>query len=525
MNPADAVRRAGLILALAVLLALALGIAPAGAGEAVAGLTLQPCRLKGVEHDARCGVLKRPLDPSVPAGMAIDLHVAVLPAVARNKKPDPVFFFAGGPGQSAIDLAPSVQGLLGRFLNRRDIVLIDQRGTGRSAPLKCEAEPADQSLAQANDPVRQATRLRACRDRLATLPHGDLRRYTTSIAMADAEAVRVALGAGPINVVGGSYGTRAVLEYLRLYPASVRRAVIDGVAPPDMVLPLSFSTDAQAAFDALLGACERDARCSGLYPRLRSDWQALLASLPREVRVAHPLTGHQEVLTLTRDQLTGLVRLPLYAPVLASALPYAVTEARAGRFTALVGLTTALGGGRGLELAMGMHFSVVCAEDLPRLGLATDRPGPDFGDAMARLYRDACAGWPVGAVASAFYTVPPTPAPTLVLSGGADPVTPPRHGDRVTRALGANARHLVVPESGHGTLALGCMRDVVFRFVDAPDGLAALAGLTAGATCGRAVPRPPAFAPVTPRASDLNPSPAPSRSSLGLPAAPAGALR
>lgn len=523
MKPVVAIRRAALILAAAGLLALE--GAPAWADEPAAGLVLQPCRLKGVEHDARCGVLKRPLDPAVPAGTSIDLHVAVLPAVARNKKPDPVFFFAGGPGQSAIDLAASVQRLLGRFLNRRDIVLIDQRGTGRSAPLKCEAEPAGESLMQANDPVRQAERLRACRDRLATLPHGDLRRYTTTVAMADAEAVRVALGAGPINVVGGSYGTRAVLEYLRLYPGSVRRAVIDGVAPPDMVLPLSFSTDAQAAFDALLGGCERDARCAGLYPRLRSDWQALLASLPREVRVAHPLTGHEEVLTLNRDQLTGLVRLPLYAPVLASALPHAVTEARAGRFTPLIGLTTALGGGRGLELAMGMHFSVVCAEDMPRLGLATDRPGPDFGDAMARLYRDACAGWPVGEVSPAFYTVPATPVPTLVLSGGADPVTPPRHGDRVTRALGANARHLVVPESGHGTLALGCMRDVVFRFIDAADGPAALAGLAADADCGRALPRPPAFAPVTPRAGDRPPPPAPSRTALDVLAVSAGAQK
>lgn len=493
---------------------------PADAAPADA-LTLTPCRLKGVEHEARCGVLKRPLNPAEPGGRQIDLHVAVLPAVARNKKPDPLFFFAGGPGQSAIELAGTVARLQGRFLNRRDIVLIDQRGTGRSAPLKCADSDPTVPLAQSNDPAWMANLLRGCREALQALPHGDLRQYTTPIAMADAEAVRQALGLGPVNIVGGSYGTRAVLEFMRQFPGSVRRAVIDGVAPPDMALPVAFSTDGQAAWDALLGDCERDARCAGQYPRLRADWQALLASLPRTVTVAHPLTGREESLTLTRDLLTGLVRVPLYVPALASALPHALTEARAGRFTPLLGLGTAVGGPRGMGLAMGMHYSVVCAEDLPRLSQSADKPGVDFSDAVARSYISACEGWPRGSLSEAFYKVPVTPVPTLVLSGGADPVTPPRHGDRVTRALGPQARHLVVPQAGHGTLALGCMREVVYRFIDTDEPAAALAGLAKDADCGRQVPRPPAFIPVAPRALPVSsPSPA-----LARPAALMGAPR
>ena len=480
----------------------------AAAQSGASQLSLKPCRLKGVEHEARCGVLKRPLDPAAPGGRQIDLHVAVLPAVARHKKPDAVFFFAGGPGQSAIELAGTVARMMGRFLNRRDIVLIDQRGTGRSAPLVCEPEAPGRPLSEAHDMAKAAEQLRACRDALKALPHGDLRQYTTTVAMADAEAVRQALGLGPVNVVGGSYGTRAVLEYLRQFPGSVRRAVIDGVAPPDMALPVAFSADAQAAMDALLGDCERDARCAGQYPRLRQDWQALLASPPREVVVTHPLTGQEERLTLGRDLISSLVRLPLYGPNLASALPHAITEAHAGRFTPLLGLTTALGGPRGLQLAMGMHFSVICAEDVPRLSASADQPSPDFGDVVLRQYRAACEGWPRGEVPPAFYTVPATPAPTLVLSGGVDPVTPPRHGERVTRALGPQARHLVVPQAGHGTLPLGCMRDVVYRFVDQEDPAAALAGLKADASCGQSVPRPPVFVPVQPRSGRTTP-PAP----------------
>lgn len=483
------------------LAAAALGLsalAAAAQGNDPPGVSLKPCRLKGVEHEARCGVLKRPLDPVQPAGTQIDLHFAVLPAVARNKKPDPVFFFAGGPGQSAIELAGPLSNLLARFLNRRDVVLIDQRGTGRSAPLVCESESRSQPLRESTDPARQATQLQRCREALQKLPYGDLRQFTTPIAMADAEAVRRALGVQQVNVLGGSYGTRAVLEYMRQFPQSVRRAVIDGVAPPDMALPASFSPDAQAAFDALLADCQAQPACAQRYPALREQWQALLASLPREVSVPHPVTGEMEKFTLTRDMLASMMRLPLYAPALASAVPYAISEAHQGRFTALVGVTTALmSGSRAIDLAMGMHFSVVCAEDMPRLATSTDRPGADFGEATLAMYRSACEGWPRGSLPPAFYTLPPAPAPTLVMSGAIDPVTPPRHGARVAQALGPRARHVVVPNAGHGTMSLGCLRDVVFRFVDNEDGAAALDAVTGEAACASRVPRPPAYQPAT----------------------------
>ena len=459
------------------------------------GAALRPCRLAGVEHEALCGTVLRPLDPAAPAGPRIDVHFAVLPALARNKKPDPVFFFAGGPGQGAIGLAGPLSRQMARLLNRRDVVLIDQRGTGRSAPLQCEPEAPTRPLREALDPDRQRVELERCRAALEQLPHGDLRQYTTTIAMADAEAVRQALGAERINLVGGSYGTRAALEYLRQFPQAVRRVVLDGVAPPDMALPASFSTDNQAALDALLAACGADAACQARHPQLRALWTTLLQGLPRTVTVAHPVTGRDETLTLTREMVLGLVRAPLYVPVLASALPHAVAEAAQGRYAALLGLASAMGTARDseLRLAAGMHFSVVCAEDLPRLAGSSDRPGADFGASFADLYLKTCAHWPRGAVPDGFYRMPAAPAPVLVLSGGIDPVTPPRHGERAVQALGPKARHVVVPHAGHGVMGLGCMRDVVFRFVDAASDDEAL---KVDAGCAQGIPRPPAFAPV-----------------------------
>ncbi len=483
------------LLLLPLLVATAIAL-PADAADARPGL--QPCRLQGVETSVWCGSLQRPLDPAQPQGTQIAIHYAVLPALARNRKPDPVLFFAGGPGQSAMELAGPVSRMLSRLLNRRDVVLVDQRGTGRSAPLLCDEPAPTAALAEATDTARAVRRLQMCQAKLQKLPHGDLRHYGTWVAMQDVEAVRVALGAKQVNVMGGSYGTRAALEYMRQFPQAVRRAVIDGVAPPDMVLMASFSTDNQAALDAVFAACAAEPACRQRHPTLRADWQALLAGLPRMATVMHPFTGRPERIEVTRPWLLGLVRAPLYVPALAAALPLAIAEATQGRYEPLAGLASATGGPRGMRLAEGMHFSVVCSEDLPRLAQAADPPGADFSDTLASLYRQVCAGWPPGSVPPAFYGVPAAAAATLVLSGGADPVTPPRHGERVAKALGAKARHVVVPQAGHGVMALGCMRDVLFRFIDADSDDAAL---KVDADCARQVPRPPAFAAIATEAA------------------------
>lgn len=481
-----------LFFVIAVAIAAALHAGSARAAETRPGL--KPCRLQGLENDAWCGVLKRPLDPAQPQGTQVDIHYALIPALARNRKPDPVLFFAGGPGQSAMDLAGPVSRMLARLSNRRDLVLIDQRGTGRSAPLLCEETPPTAPLAEVLDGPRQTEKLRACRARLQSLPHGDLRHYATWIAMQDADAVRAALGAAKVNLIGGSYGTRAALEYLRQFPQNVRRVIIDGVAPPDMVLPASFSTDNQAALDAVFAACENEPACRTRHPSLRSDWRALAAGLPREVNVTHPATSEPQRVRLTHDGLMSLVRGPLYAPVLASGLPQALADAARGRFEGLVGLAGALGGGRLGRISEGMHFSVVCAEDFPRLDRASDAPGADFGGAFATQYREVCKEWPRGEVPAAFYTMPAAQVPVLLLSGGADPVTPPRHGERAARALGAKARHVVVPQAGHGVMAIGCLRDALFRFIDAESDEEA-SKVDAG--CAAAIPRPPAFRPIT----------------------------
>ena len=468
-------------------LVVAFALLAGAAASRAASLPLHACRLAGLEHDAQCGVLKRPLDPARPDGTQIDLHVVVIPALARQKLPDPIFFFAGGPGQSAIELAGVIEHLTSRLGARRDLVLIDQRGTGHSAPLKCDTPAAEEALARAFDRSRAIAALDDCRVALQKLPWGDLRFYTTTIAMADTDAVREALGADRINLLGVSYGTRASLEYMRAYPTHVRRVMIDGVAPPDMVLPDTDDVDADAALAALFRDCAAEKACAQAHPVLDRTWQRLLASLPKPIDFVGPITGEMRHATLTREALHALVRPGLYSPTVGAVLPYAIDQAAAGHFEPLLAFSFS-----GLDLADGEHFSVICAEDAPRMAPAN---GSSSDEGARAMYRDACAHWPRGDVPAAFYTIPRSAAPVLLLSGGIDPVTPPRHAERVAKALGPNARSVVVANNGHNVTGIACMRDAVFHFINAATDAEAQAVDT---SCAAKVPRPLAFQPPLP---------------------------
>lgn len=471
-------------------LGLLLGtIWPAAGWANTAEGSLQNCWVAGLKRMALCGQVSRSLDPAQPEGQRIDINYVVVPASARQKRPDPLFFIAGGPGQSAIALIGRVQPLFARLNYFRDIVYVDQRGTGKSAPLECDT--ADRlTVAQGLDPEAGVARARKCLVQLQKLPYGDLRHYTTPVAMADLDAVRVALGYGQINLLGASYGTRAALEYLRQFPQAVRRMVLDGVAPPDMVLPDALPVASAAALSALFRDCSVASSCNARHPMLAQRWERLLASLPRRVEVIDPANGQLIAFTLTRDLLATLVRGPLYSPALASGLPFAIEEALAGRFTPIVGLANPAAPQGRLGIALGMHLSVVCAEDLPR---SQNAPAQSlFAESIAAPYRRLCPDWPKGELPDAYYTIGPSQSPVLLLSGGLDPATPTLHGDRVTRALGAKARHLVVANAGHGLMGLGCASELIFQFLDAPTDAQAL---KVDAQCLSRIPRPPVFDP------------------------------
>jgi pimeloyl-ACP methyl ester carboxylesterase len=463
------------------------------AGGAAAAPT-EPCRLKGIDREIQCGKLSVAEDPGRPDGRRIEVHFAVVPALARVRASEPIFVFAGGPGQSARQAAGQVQPLFARLNARRDIVYVDQRGTGASNPLACESTPKPAaSLAETLDAERLSARTRECLRRLGS--GSDLRQYATWIAVRDIDAVRAALGHEQINLWGASYGTRAALEYLRQFPQRVRSVVLDGVAPADMALPASFAVDAQASLERLIAACEADAACNGRYPQLGAAIDRLLARASGDglnATVAHPLTGRPESLRLEAMTFASVLRLPLYSPPLAALLPYALAEAGRDNLTPLLAVAASLSGSVAENFAEGMHFAVVCAEDLPRVDAAARAAAiaTRFGSNFLRLYDEACRSVPTGGVPAGFYRLTDADVPVLILSGGADPATPPRHGERVAKGL-KRATHVVAPQLAHGVSMHGCAPELIAGFIRAagPDGL--------DLDCLARLPAPKFFAPPT----------------------------
>jgi pimeloyl-ACP methyl ester carboxylesterase len=427
---------------------------------------LTPCKGDNAPVDAYCGTLSVFENRQTRQGRRIDLNIVVLPALSNDPKPDPLFFLAGGPGQGAAQMAKPLRELFRQILTDRDIVLVDQRGTGKSNPLDC-LDPDDSLKAlQASDEVA-IERLKAC----MTGYDADLRLYTTTIAMDDLDDVRAHLGYETINIYGGSYGTRAGLVYMRQHGDRVRAAVLDGVAPTNMRLPLFFARDMQRAFDLLIADCEKDAACSQAYPNLGARARALVQRLdqtPPLVPIVHPRTGERGEFRMTPRLLTNIFAAALYQPLAASLIPALVERAEQNDFQGVLALAGLNDGGEP-NMSIGMQLSVICSEDAPRVTAddwTTHTEGTMFGPYVMRVQQEGCAMWPRGTVDASFYEPVRSSIPTLILSGEIDPVTPPIWGEEVAKTL-TNARHIVIPGTGHTAGGTGCGRRLIKAFVDA----------------------------------------------------------
>ena len=501
-NPASHASKAVLAAALAAILALGVlaGCSdaenPFAKGDVSKLTVLKPCRVKGVENEIKCGVLNVLENREVP-GRKIGLNIVVLPATARVKEPDPIFLFAGGPGQAAASLAPQAMMLLGSLNSKRDVVLIDQRGTGKSNGLVCKmpntTDPSMANLSRAarDEKMQQVTI--ECRDALAK--NADLTQYTTTIAMADYDEVRQALGYNKINLWGASYGTRSSMEYLRRYPDHVRSVVIDGVAPPSMALPLDFARDAGAAYEKVLAACEVELNCNKNFPVLKKEVDAILANLaksPQKAMLANPSTGIKSEIEVTRDDVLIAIFSTLYVPEMAATLPAALKKAASGDYAMLLTLSGALSDMADDQVTFGMRMSVMCTEDLPRIkpaDLERESNRPPFNRLFIDEFAKACALWPKGRMAADFDQAVQSDKPVLILSGGLDPVTPPVHGEEVKKSL-SNAVHFIAPNVGHGVSHKGCAPKIVKKFIES----ASVAGLDG--ECLKNLPRPLFYEPM-----------------------------
>ncbi len=440
------------------------GHAPAAAPS----LAFADCRLEnpaGVGAvAARCGRFTVPEDPDAPDGRKIELQVAVVPALNRRAQPDPLFVLAGGPGQAATDFYAAYSSAFASIGRDRDIVLVDQRGTGRSAPLNCEY-PEDPEVSGVDAEQLKAT-TRACLLELT----GDPRFYTTSVAVRDLEAVRVALGAARINLYGVSYGTRVAQHYLRRFPTSVRTLILDGAVPPEVILGPDMALDAQRALDAIFQRCTEDPACDARFPGLPAAFTALIERLGEPVTLTfpHPSTGQPATVEFGVPHLAGVVRLLSYSDSSAALLPLLIDAGTANNLAPLAAQYLLLEQTIESQFAYGMHNAVVCTEDVPLLDPAKiDRAALDatYLGAIPLDGLDAiCSAWPAGVLDADLHAPLTSDAPVLVLSGGNDPITPARYGEQVLKQF-PRGQHVVVEGYGHGQLASPCIPGLLARFL------------------------------------------------------------
>ncbi len=451
------------------LLAIALlALAGAAAGQPLA---LEECRISAgpgfPSIKARCATMPRPLNPEDPDSPEIGIRVAVVPALNLNPEPDPVVPIAGGPGQGSVEFYLQARSAFEELRRNRDILLVDQRGTGESARMDCDID--DQAILFETDYSLDDTAafIDECLD---NLPH-DPRFFTTSVAVTDLDAIREALGYDQLNLYGVSYGSRVAQHFARRFPASTRTVTIDGVVPPQIALGPEIATESQKAVDSILARCAHDQKCSEAFPDIQATFDRVVAGLrsaPVEVSVPHPNTGRTETFTLGPGQFAGAVRLLVYNHNTMALLPLFIHEAGLGNYGPIASqfLLTAIA--LSDTLALGMHNSVMCTEDIPFLDPTTiDYDGiaaSYMGSFQVETLEAMCKRWPAGPIDPEFKVPLDSDLPFLLLSGDADPITPPRYAEMAAVDLDF-ATHLVGEHQGHGLITIGCTGKVVADFV------------------------------------------------------------
>ena len=434
-------------------------------------LTLTACELPqphtGLSSAAWCAPFEVPENRDDPHSRKISLNLAVIRSAAQLPAKDMVVLLAGGPGQAATESWPSVANALDPLLAHRNVLLLDQRGTGHSNPLSCKGpEQAATDEKVGFDP--EALRAETARCLQQVTSRADPRYYTTTIAVQDLEDVRRALGSPRFDLVGVSYGTRVAQQYAMHYPDAIRSLVLDGVVPNPLVLGEDFAQNLDAALKLQFARCTAQPACKA---RFGDPYQTLyqlrdaLRANPHKVSFRDPQSYQSVQRVLSEDSLASVVRMFAYTPITAALLPLSIDAAAHGDVGPLLGQAKLLQGDLVDSMDGGMQSSVICSEDADLL-----RPRPQdedtiLGTRMITALQAVCTVWPRGTRPADFHQPLRSATPALLLSGQYDPVTPPAYGEAVLKGL-ADARHLVLKGQGHNVMGAGCAPRLVKKFIE-----------------------------------------------------------
>jgi pimeloyl-ACP methyl ester carboxylesterase len=380
-------------------------------------------------------------------------------AVKLGGTKPPIFVLAGGPGQASSELVALIDAAFGPSNQYHDLYFVDRRATGKSNPWQCGLDETVVSDEQISAAVQD------CFEK----SHWPLAQLNSNTSIDDLEALRVIIGAETVNLWGGSWGTRFALLYAQRYPASVNRMVLDGVAP--VSLPVLITAEAaQGAWDELVLLCHSNSECLQRFPNPTEQLNSLLASVGEGISISvfDAAKGQQVEQSLTRSQLAQIIRGLLYMPEVSGQLFYVLEQAQKGSWQPLVSL--AAGQNAAAEsMYLGLTFSVLCAEELPRVSAAdfNAEAGKGFvGQSWLDFWQLACAQWPTEVLD---YDEPSLlEHPTLLISGALDPVTPPSYAEVSAQRL-ANSLEVVLPYGGHMNSMRACMPTQIGHFFEAKD--------------------------------------------------------
>jgi pimeloyl-ACP methyl ester carboxylesterase len=437
-----------------------------------APLQTSPCRIGQSRAAAICGTLTVFEDRAAGAGRTIGIHFIVIEA--KHRTHHAIVFNPGGPGASATaqaaDFADATEGALATLRDSYDLLLVDNRGTGKSAPQDCNFSPADHPELYFRQLWPDAI-VQACHDLLAA--QANLSLYSTSAASDDLDDVRAALGYPRLVLLGGSYGTRFYLDYARRHPDSVESVVLEGVAPPHFyIIPLPDPRGAQTAIDNLEETCRNDLTCSAHFPHFAEHFAAIVQrfdSGPIMLTVQNPVTRRLQSVELTKEVFVETIRHAMYSPAGAAYIPVTIEQAYRSDYTPLgemVGQTALFFSN---VVAGGINLSVTCVEDIPfvtEAAVARDSAGTFEGDARVRAQQRACKLWNVAPAPAAFVDPVRSNAPILMISGSDDPATPPEYAREALPYL-PHGRMMLVPGASHDSELPPCVDAAIVTFVRA----------------------------------------------------------
>lgn len=438
---------------------------PTAAAMGEAQIKLEACTIGNAQ--ARCGTHRVYENRSTRAGRQIDLKIVVLPATGDQVEPDPLFYFTGGPGGAATDSAPMFKTEFAELNKTRDIVLIDQRGTGGSNLLRC---PKPDKPFAVSDTAAFSAYVEACLKGL----DGDPRRYTTRAYVDDVNEVRQALGYDQINISGGSYGGTVVQVYVQQHPQTVRTAIINNSTLIDYPIFEHIADSSQRALDLVFERCAKDPQCHAAFPDPKADLEAALAQVakqPVETNVWDP--ANSQPISVTTEVLAGVVHEMLMGANTAAQLPRLVHRiASKSDWDAVAQLhVDRILPQQRAATGLVMYAVIRCSEPW-----AVSRP-----DEVVRNSQDSYAGR--GAVAQAesvaqtctlmpgvepaalYGPTQKSNVPVLVLNAGEDPQNPPQNVAK-TAEVYPNSKVLFEPYRGHYTVNWVCLAKVYKEFID-----------------------------------------------------------